>query len=128
MSTDSVYLVTLNYTSKNVGGASMVVRMMVDSLGNFINASVNGTFLNGSPDQRKFVGQGTGHVQATGFGNFTSIGIVTGRALVTPAGNGVGAYLSPFAASFAVDNNWTGTGLLSIGSQHYECQVATSKS
>lgn len=127
MSNDALYLVKLNFQSVGVGGGSMVLQMTVNASDGNINGSASGTILEGTQHPPVFNAHCAGHLHATGFGSVTKVGALSGQAAVSAQPPLIGTYIAPFSATFAVNNEWTGTGKFSVGSDTYECQVSKAQ-
>lgn len=125
MANEALYLVKLAYRPKAgiVGAASMTIELTADPVSSTIHGQANGTFLEGTQHPPRFTAITSGHMHSTGLGHVTKVGAVSGQAIVSVAPPGIGAYIAPFSASFAVDNDWNGTGKFSIGNDTYESQV-----
>ena len=94
-----------------------------DPVRNTLNGGASGTILEGTEHAPSFTASGTGHIHATGLGNITQVGAISGPAVVSFPPPLIGSYEAPFSASFAVDSTWKGTGKFSVGNDTYECQV-----
>ena len=123
MSDNALYLVNLSFSSNNLGGGSMKLALTVDPVRNTLNGGASGTILEGTEHTPSFTASGTGHIHATGLGNITQVGAISGPAVVSFPPPLIGSYEAPFSASFAVDSTWKGTGKFSVGNDTYECQV-----
>lgn len=118
-----LFIVKLDYTSGVVGGGSMLMQLGVDPVRGTLNGRADGSIQEGTQHAPTFVASATGHVHSTGLGNVTKVGAVSGEAVVSFPPPAIGSYRAPFSASFAVDNQWVGTGKFSVGNDTYECRV-----
>ena len=123
MSEDTLYLVHLNYSSCVVGGGSMNLSLAVDPIRHTISGGGKGSMLEGTEHPTTFTASGNGHMHATGLGDISNVGALSGKAVVSFPPPAIGSYEAPFTASFAVDGSWNGTGKFTVGNQTYECQV-----
>ncbi|MEM9217830.1 MAG: DUF1842 domain-containing protein [Cyanobacteria bacterium P01_F01_bin.150] len=122
--TETVYLVSLKYTGEGLGSGSMTLQLAVDPSHNTLSGQADGTMLEGTQGPPKFKASVSGLMHSTGYDEITKIGSVNGQAIVVSAQPPLkGSYLAPFSASFAINNDWSGTGTFSVGSQTYECKV-----
>lgn len=124
MSTESLYLVKLQYKTGLVGSGSMVLQLAVDPVTGSLNGRANGAIQEGTQHSPTFTSSASGHMHATGLNGVTKVAAVTGQAVVSFPPPAIGSYLAPFTASFAVDNEWNGNGSFSIGDNTYQCQVS----
>ncbi|MGR0481162.1 MAG: DUF1842 domain-containing protein [Candidatus Electronema sp. V4] len=129
MANESLYLVKLDYRPKAgiVGAGSMTLQVSVEPVSSSINGQANGTILEGTQHAPRFTAIASGHMHSTGLGHVTKVGAVSGQAMVSVAPPAIGTYLAPFSASFAVDNDWNGTGKFSVGDYTYDSQVSIDK-
>ena len=123
MENETLYLVKLNFKSGKVGGGSMTLQLAVDAVTGTLNGRGDGTIQEGTQHSPTFTSSASGHLHSTGFGKITKVGAVTGQAVVSFPPPAIGSYLAPFTASFGVDNEWSGTGKFSVGTNTYECSV-----
>lgn len=124
MSDEALYLVNLNFNSGIVGGGSMTLQLAVDPVTGSINGRANGSIQEGTQHSPTFTASASGHMHSTGLGDVTKVGAVSGQAVISFPPPAIGSYLAPFTASFAVDNNWSGSGKFSVGTDTYSSQVS----
>jgi hypothetical protein len=55
------------------------------------------------------------------------VGAVSGQAMLSVPPSDIISSHAPFSATFAVDNDWNGTGKFSVGTDTYESQVTIVK-
>ena len=127
MSDEALYLVNLNFKSGVVGGGSMTLQLAVDPVTGSINGRANGSIQEGTQHSPTFTASASGHTHSTGLGDITKVGAVSGQAVVSFPPPAIGSYLAPFSASFAVKEDWSGSGKFSVGDNTYECQVSADK-
>lgn len=127
MAKTELFLVPLNYTSNVVGGGSMLLQLAVDAVVSTLNGRANGTIKEGTPHSPTFAASASGHMHSTGLGGITKVGAVSGEAVVSFPPPAIGSYRATFSASFAVDNEWGGTGKFSVGNDTYECRVTLAR-
>ena len=123
MSKESLYLVTLDFSTENDGGGSMKLQLAVAPVNNSLYGSASGHILEGTQNSPGFTAKGTGSYHITGYGNITKVGMIEGQALVSFGPNMPGSYSAPFSASFGVDNDWHGEGQFVVGEHTYKCKV-----
>ena len=123
MSEESLYLVNLEFSTENFGGASMKLQLAVDPVNNTITGCADGTIEEGTQFSPNFAASAAGHIYSTGLGGITKIGAVSGQTVVSVPPPAIGSYLVPFSANFAVDNDWNGEGNFSVGTNTYTCKV-----
>jgi len=125
MSEQGLYLAKLQFTSTVVGGGSMVLELAVDAVNGALHGRANGSIQQGTQHAPEFTASAAGHLHATGLGDVTKVGAVTGEAVVSFPPPAIGSFLSKFTASFAVDNNFNGTGSFTVGENTYkDCKVS----
>jgi hypothetical protein len=129
MANEALYQVKLDFRPKAgiTGAGSMTLELTVDPVSSTIHGRANGTILEGTQYAPNFTAIPSGHMHSTGLGHVTKVGAVSGQAMVSAPPPGIGTYLAPFSASFAVDNDWNGTGKFSVGDYTYDSQVTIVK-
>ena len=122
---ETIYRVPLKFEFEGTGGGSMMLTLAVNPQDGTLGAMADGTVLEGTEHPNSFVASALGKLHSTGIPPVTKVGSVIGQAMVSfqPA---VGTYLAPFLASFAVDNEWNGTGSFSVGTYTYACKVTNA--
>lgn len=95
------FVLLFDDSSGQVSGRAQITRGLVGPLGNQV---IN-------------IGNVTGHVQGTGFGDFTRLIALQGEASVPFPPPAIGSLMEPFRALFAVDTAWNGVGGWTLGSQ-----------
>ncbi len=118
-----MYVVTLRYEPEAVGAGSMVLHLAVNAVTGAISGQGEGTILEGTQHAPHFNASGLGHLHATGLGDVTKVGALSGQASVSVPPPAIGTYLAPFSATFAVNDDWTGSGSFSVGNNTYKCKV-----
>jgi hypothetical protein len=129
MANEALYLVKLDFRPKPgiTGAGSMTLELTVDPMSGSMHGQAKGTILEGTQHAPRFTAIASGHMHSTGLGHVTKTGAVSGQAMVSAPPPAIGTYLAPFSASFAVDNDWNGTGKFSVGNDTYESQVTAVK-
>jgi hypothetical protein len=125
MSELGLYLLKLKFTPPLgvVGAGSMTLALTVDAATGVLHGQAQGTILEGTESAPTFTAKVSGAMHSTGFGHIVRVGAVNGEAAVTLAPPAIGTYLSPFSASFSLDENWAGQGQFSVGSNSYPSVV-----
>ncbi len=73
-----------------------------------------------APENEIKIGDITGKVQATGFGDYTKVVALKGTGIVTLPPPAIGSYAVPFTAHFAINDKWEGRGGWSLGAEKVE--------
>ena len=121
---EALFLVTLEFSTENFGGASMTLQLAVDPAHQTLNGRADGTVDEGTETPMNFTAEASGTYKYTGLGNVTIVGEVAGQGALSATPPAIGTYLAPFSANFAVDSDWNGTGSFMIGQHSYEsCAV-----
>ena len=123
MAPEAVDVVNLEFKSHGVGGGSLYLQVAIDPIHKMINGQGDGRLLLGTRYSPCFTVTGHGDIYWKGFGKVTIEGCLSGQATVSCPPPEFGCYLSFFRASFVVDDEWKGTGLFTVGSQTYDCEV-----
>ncbi len=123
MSQSQAYLLKLSFSTENEGGGSMTLDVVVNPQDGSLSGSADGHILEGTEFSPNFNAHVAGHMHSTGLGNVTKVGAVSGQAAVSFPPPAIGTYLAPMTASFAVDNEFNGTGAFSVGKDTYQCKV-----
>ena len=120
-----LYLVKLRFSPKHgmVGAGDMELALAVRAATGALNGLATGTILQGTQSAPHFSATAAGSMHSTGLGNVTKVGGVSGSGAVSVAPPAIGTYLAPFHASFAVDNDWNGTGQFTVGAYTYQAVV-----
>ncbi len=124
MADTGLYLVKLQFKTNTVGAGSMVFQCTVNATNGALNGVATGNILEGTADSPSFTAKASGHLHGAGYGPITKLGAVSGEAAVTYLPTTPLTIEKPFTASFAVDDQWHGTGRFSVGDYHYDCDVS----
>lgn len=115
------YLV--NGTAGNVGlpGAPIMHFSLVVVPGaNSVSGTVEITQAIAPPNGDIVIKNVTGTIRSTGYGQVTQVVALEGEYIVSFPPPAIGSYLAKFSAHMAIDNNWTGKGGFTYGTNDVE--------
>lgn len=120
-----LYLVKLRFSPPKgtVGAGDMELALTVQAATGALNGLATGHILQGTRGAPNFSATAAGSMHSTGLGHVTKVGGLSGSGTVSAAPPSIGTYMAPFHASFAVDDNWQGTGQFTIGEHTYKAMI-----
>ena len=125
MSDSEFQLIVLNFNSQVDGVGDAQLKLVFDSKNARLAGQAQGKFTLGIESAFVFNGHVSGHMHSTGFGHVTKVGALSGQVGVDQPPT-IAIQSEQFTASFAVDDNFNGTGTFSVGNHSFECKISRS--
>jgi len=111
-----LYLVNAVAGNQGTAGAPLLhLSLLVNSATGAITGHAMQTQAVQPPGDKIVVGNVTGSLRSTGFGQYTQVVSLTGSAVISFPPPAIGSYLAPFTAHFATDQHWNGVGGWTLG-------------
>jgi len=113
-----LYLVNGSAGKENTPGApTLQFSLLVNAVTGAVTGHAEQTQAVPPPNNSISIGNITGSLRSTGFGEYTKVVALEGSAVISVPPPAIGSYLAPFTAHFAINDAWNGVGGWTLGNQ-----------